>query len=146
MNFNYDFEISTWNSIKEFNNFFNEIKEKYPNLTMPMIRNYIKTGTKIVGVPNELYDDIDKLFAIRLKAIEIEKIHLEAQAEKAGKKLPESILNGKNLKPYFEDEVYEIVPTLKIFEFMVFYDGEEIANMKNKTNIEVSQNSTDERE
>lgn len=139
-----DFELSTFNAIKEFNEFFMEVKKKYPNLTMPMAREYLKNGTRIAGVPDELYADLDKLFQIRADAINIEKSHILAQAERAGVRVPESILSGKNLIPFFEDEDLKKVPTLKVLEYMVFYSADEIAQMTNKPKINDEQENTAE--
>lgn len=123
----FDFEVSTLNAIKKFNEFFREVKRKYPNLTMPMAREYLKNGTRIVGVPDELYEDLDTLFEIRKNALENEREHILAQAQKSNINLPENIISGKCLEPFFEDELYEKVPTLRLYEYMIFYSLEEIA-------------------
>lgn len=130
-----DFEISTYQAIQKFNEIFSEIKKKFPNLTMPMARNYIKNGTRVAGVPDELYSALDKLSQIRLDAIENEKIHILAQAKQSGIRLPEEIASGKSLIPFFEDAAYDKVPTLKVFEYLSFYSPEEIAQMRNRPQV-----------
>lgn len=140
----FDFEISTFNSIKEFNEYLMEVKKKYPNLTMPMAREYLKSGTRIIGVPDELYDALDKLSQIRREAIEGEKVHILAQAQKAGVRVPDEIASGKSLIPFFEDAAYEKVPTLRVFEYMCFYTPDEIAQMTNKPKANDKQENTSE--
>lgn len=139
----FDFEVSTINAIKQFRDLLAEIKKKHPNMTMPMAREYLKRGTKIAGVSEELYADLDRLSQIRTTAITTEKEYIIAQAQKAHIKIPEEIVSGKSLVPFFEDAAYELVPTLKIFEYMTFYSPEEIAGMKEKIQINDEQENTD---
>ena len=139
----FDFEVSTINAIKQFRDLLAEIKKKHPNMTMPMAREYLKRGTKIAGVSEELYADLDRLSQIRTTAITTEKEYIIAQAQKAHIKLPEEIVSGKSLIPFFEDATYELVPTLKIFEYMTFYSPEEIAGMREKIQINDEQENTD---
>ena len=143
----FDFEISTLNSIKEFNNFFSEIKKRYPNLTMPMIRAYLKNGIRVDGVPNKLYDDLDKLSQIRMEAIKREKIHIIAQTKERGVALSEDIISGESLIPFFDDKIYEKVPTLRVYEYLSFYSPEEIAQMTKKPELsnEARESEDDER-
>ena len=133
----FDFEKTTLSLIKKFNDLFDEIRKKYPTVTMPMIRNYINSGNKIEGIPDELYNDLDKLYQIRLEAIKTESNHIISQAKKSGLKVPDDIISGKSLIPFFEDEIYEKISTLRVYEYMTFYTTQEIAQMSKKDkNIE----------
>lgn len=134
-NIAFDFEISTINLIKEFNEYLKHSIKKHPDFSMSLARKYIQDGIKMDNISEEFYHDIDTLFDIRMKAIQNEKVHILAQAQKANIKIPKyvmNILSGKELAPFLEDEVYQNIPTLKIIEYMIFYTPIELAQIKHK--------------
>ncbi|MBR2289090.1 MAG: hypothetical protein IJ867_00285 [Clostridia bacterium] len=139
-----DFDISTLKGINEYKSLLEEIKRKYQNITMPMIREYFRRETKIRGVSEELYSDLDKLYKLREETIQSASIQIRAQAQKAGYRLSNRFLTGKNLVPFYEDELYEKIPDLKLFEFLSTYTPEEIAQMRNIPGQKASKETTEE--
>ena len=141
----FEFESSTLDKIIEFDEILKQVKIEYPNATMAMMREYLKNGTKVDGVPEEFYGYVEKLAKIRLEALDTEKECILAQAQKAGIKIPDSIFSGKNLIPYLDEEISQKIPTLTLVEKMKFYSIEEIARMTKKEENNKEENSSSER-
>jgi len=128
----FDFELTTLKGMRDFRIIFDEIKSQYPNIPMKAAREYIKTGQKLPVIPNGFYEEVEKLYNKRREVIESVRMQISEQARKNGIDVPDEYLSGKNLSPFFEDDVYEKVPDLRIFEFLRIYSPEEIAQMTKK--------------
>ena len=140
----FDFELSTIRGIREFRDIKDDMVRLYPNIPMSAAREYIKTGKKLPIIPDEFYEIAEKLYEKRIEVIESVKIQISEQARKNEIDVPEEYLSGKNLAPFFENDIYEKVPDLKVFEFLRFYSPEEIAQMTKKQELVADQKNTED--
>ncbi len=120
---NVGYSISTWKKVKEFQDGLREIEDKIP---MPLIRKYILTGEKSDDIPDDIYDEIDRLQSVRATGIQGEMKYAIAQAKKSGINLKENITSGKDIRPGFSKKVLERIPSLGIYTHFMWYTQKEL--------------------
>ncbi len=133
---NIDFKISTLLAIRQFQDGIKELITDYPDFDFKDARNFIKTGEKKESVSSKIYDKISSLNEIRKSAIKKEMTRAKAQMEIFNSKrsenpinIPEELLDGSSLVPFFDQKFYELFPSLGTFQFMQWYSEEEVANL-----------------
>lgn len=127
---NIDFARSTLLKIKEFQSGIKNLITKYPNFDYKLARNFLKSGEKDPKIPSEIYDEITRLNEIRKSAIISEMRRAKAKSQLLGETIDESLLDGSNYTPFFEEADYNKYPSLGVYEFLSFYSPKEIVDLK----------------
>lgn len=119
--------LSTWDKVKAFQDGLEALGKK---VELSIARTYLLTGEKSERVPAEIYDEIDRLEAIREEGIQSEMKYCLAQAKLSGITLPEEIQKGKDIRPFFNEKVLEKIPSLDLYTHFMWYSSEELWNLR----------------
>ena len=135
------FDFYTYKMINEFQTGLeeleNKIKEMIPDnkvFNLGFARDYLMTKERNANIPDEIYDEIDRLQNIRKEGIQEEKKFILAQAKLAEKRkgdkfknpLTEEILSGDSLVPGFGNDVLEDLPNLQVYTHFLWYTEREL--------------------
>lgn len=117
------FHLETLDAAHLFRSRLNELGKK---VDLGVARLYVMSGKKLSEVPEDIYEEIEEVFAIREKAIYAEMhAHGVAQAYYAGIELEQDILDGKSLSIGFP-KLYDQVPTSKVYELFIPFTTDEL--------------------
>ena len=111
------YAMSTWRIVKEFQEGLRELEKR---ISMHQVRDYLASGRREAGVPEALYEEIDRLRELRAKGIRQEMKYARAQATARGGALPEGILQGYDLMAIPPRELLEAAPSLGIYSQFVW--------------------------
>lgn len=109
---------STWAKIKEFQDGIEELGKK---VELSIARYYLLTGKKSNVVSEEIYAEIDRLQQIRVQGIQDEMQYCLAQASLNNITLTEDIKTGKDIRPFFSDQVLDKIPSLDLYTHFMWY-------------------------
>ena len=111
------FARSTWRKVKEFQEGVRGLEQRLP---MHEVRDYLVSGVREEGVPEDIYDEIDRLRQLRAEGIRGEMRYALAQASSAGLTLSEEVVEGRSLMAMPPLEVLKQVPSLGIYRHFVW--------------------------
>ena len=119
--------LSTWDKVKAFQDGLEALEKR---VELSIARAYLLTGEKSEVVSPDVYDEIDRLEAIREEGIQSEMKYCLAQARLSGITLPEEIQTGKDIRPFFNEKVLEKVPSLDLYTHFMWYSSKELGDLK----------------
>lgn len=132
------FAVSTYKLAKEFQNGVEELYKKCP---LVYAREYLISGVRRAEIDGQIYDETDRLQAIRKRGISGEMVYILAQANKylkdCGKAesaedyLGADVISGDNISVGFDAKTYEAVPSLRVYELFMWFSLQEISDIRN---------------
>ena len=111
------FAMSTWRKVKAFQDGVRALEKRFP---MHEVRDYLVSGLRDDHVPEDIYDEIDRLRELRAEGIRGEMRYALAQARAAGLTLSEEVVEGYSLMALPPLEVLKQVPSLGIYRHFIW--------------------------
>ena len=116
------FAMSTWRKAKEFQEGLRALEERLP---MSEVRDYLVSGRREEGVPQDIYEEIDRLRELRAAGIRGEMRYAQAQARANGLTLSREVLEGQSLMATPPLELLKKVPSLGIYRRFIWMGEKE---------------------
>ena len=126
---NIDFSLEILRNIKEFQERMKTLIQK-PNFSYKMARDFITSGEKNANISDDIYTEITSLQELRKNTISIAMRKAIAKAKLKGKEIPERFLDGNDLTPFFDEEIYNEYSSFGVYELMPWYSELEIEQLK----------------
>ena len=111
------FAMSTWRKVKAFQDGVRALEKRFP---MHEVRDYLVSGQRDDHVPEDIYDEIDRLRELRAEGIRGEMRYALAQARAAGLTLSEEVVEGYSLMALPPLEILKQVPSLGIYRHFIW--------------------------
>lgn len=129
------FAMSTYRLAKEFQDGIEELSETAP---LAYAREYLMGGTRREELGDDFYTRVDEIQAIRKRGIGGEMRYVRAQVSvyfrdnpDKPEKTPEEllgkdVLSGDSITFGFGKDIYEIAPSLKVYELFIWLGKSEL--------------------
>lgn len=129
------FAMSTYRLAKEFQDGIEELEKTAP---LAYAREYLMDGSRREQLGDDFYTHVDELQAIRKRGIGGEMRYVRAQVsvyfrdnpdkpEKTPEELlGEDVLSGDSITFGFGKDIYEIAPSLKVYELFIWLGKSEL--------------------
>ena len=128
------FARSTWQKVREFQAGLRALEARLP---MHEVRDYLVSGKREEAVPQDIYDEINRLREIRADGIRGEMKYAEAQAARYGLTLSQEGLEGYHMMALPPLELLKQAPSLGIYRHFAWLgdnEGNSIFIKRNSSN------------
>lgn len=108
---------STLRKAREFQEGLRALAERLP---MHEVRDYLVSGKREESVPEDIYDEIDRLRELRAEGIRQEMKYAEAQAKSHGLTLSDEVMQGYHMMAMPPLDLLKQVPSLGIYRYFIW--------------------------